>query len=191
MEPLIMLVAVTALLWLLGALGAQALRHFPTALRGGLAAMFALTGVSHFIGMREELIAMVPDFVPTPELAVTATGLVELAGAIGLLIPRLAGLSAAGLTLLLIGVFPANIALALSDAPLPWYDELLWRTLTQLVFLAATSAVVIDRRRAGFAYRAAGHHSPAAHSQMPTDPTSPLPDHTSESAEQPRGSGRA
>lgn len=145
MEPLVTLVAVTALLLLVGALGVRALRHFPTALRGGLAAMFMLTGVSHFVGMREEMIAMVSDLVPLPELAVTLTGVAEIAGAIGLLVPRLAGLAAAALTLLLIGVFPANIALASSAATLPWHDQLLWRTLMQLVFIAATSVVAVER----------------------------------------------
>lgn len=149
MEPLITLVGVTVVVLLIGALDVSPLRRFPTALRGGLAAMFLLTGVSHFIGMREQMITMVPDFVPAPELAVALTGLAEVAGAIGLLVPRLAGLAAAGLTLLLIGVFPANIALALSGAPLPWHDQLLWRSLMQVVFLAATCVVTVDRYRAG------------------------------------------
>ncbi|TFD92128.1 DoxX family membrane protein [Cryobacterium lactosi] len=148
MEPLIVLLAVTFGLLLIGAFGVRALRRIPTALRGGLSAMFTLTGVSHFIGMREEMIAMVPDVVPSPEIAVTLTGVAELAGAIGLLIPRLALPAASGLALLLIGVFPANVALALSDQPLPWFDQLLWRALLQLIFLAATTTVVIDRYRA-------------------------------------------
>lgn len=147
MEPLITLFAVTLGLLLLGAFGVRSLRRIPTALRGGLFAMFTLTGFSHFIGMREEMIAMVPDVVPAPEIAVTLTGFAELAGAVGLLIPRLALSAASGLTLLLIGVFPANVALALSDGPLPWYDQLPWRTLAQLVFLAATTTVVIDQYR--------------------------------------------
>ncbi|HCS60761.1 MAG TPA: hypothetical protein DIW46_05080 [Microbacterium sp.] len=148
MEPLITLVIVTGALRLIGAFGVEALRRIPVALRGGLSAMFALTGVSHFVGMRDDLIAMVPQGMPAPEFLVTFTGIAELAGAIGLLVPRIALLAAGGLTLLLIAVFPANVALALSGAPLPWYDQLTWRTLTQLIFLAATSVVVIDRYRA-------------------------------------------
>lgn len=147
MEPLITLLAISFGLLLLGAFGVRALRRIPTALRGGLFAMFTLTGFSHFIGMREDMIAMVPDVVPAPEVAVTLTGIAELAGAIGLLIPRLALPAASGLTLLLVGVFPANVVLALSDESPPWYDQMLWRTLTQLVFLAATTAVVIDQCR--------------------------------------------
>lgn len=148
MAPLITLVVVTLALLALGALGVRPLRRLPTALRGGLAAMFLLTGVAHFAGMREELVAMVPDFVPEPELVVTLTGVAELAGAIGLLIPRTALLASAGLTLLLVAMFPANVALALSGSDIPWYDELPWRTLMQVVFLAATTTVVVDRLRA-------------------------------------------
>ena len=148
MEPLITLVGVTVALLALGAVGVRPLRRLPVALRGGLAAMFLLTGVVHFIGMREELVTMVPDFVPAPELIVALTGIAELAGAAGLLIPRTALLAASGLTLLLIAMFPANVALALSGGPIPWYDELPWRTLMQLVFLAATTTVVVDRYRA-------------------------------------------
>ncbi len=155
MEPLITLLVITLGLLLVGTYRVPALRPIPTALRGGLAAMFLLTGASHFIGMREEMIAMVPDIIPAPGLMITLTGIAELAGAVGLLIPRLALHAATGLTLLLIGVFPANVALALSGDPLAWYDELPWRTLTQAIFLAATATVMIDRYRAWCAARPA------------------------------------
>lgn len=157
MEPLITLLAVTAILRILGALGVRRpdrfrrlrpLAHVPTALRGGLAAMFVLTGTAHFVGMRESLVAMVPDWVPDPGLAVTLTGIAELAGAVGLLIPRLALPAAIGLTLLLVGVFPANVNLALSGGDLPVHDQLVWRTLMQVAFLAGTTTVVVDRWRA-------------------------------------------
>ncbi|WP_435108401.1 hypothetical protein [Nocardiopsis synnemataformans] len=88
MEPLIALVGVTALLLVLGAAGVRPLRSWPLALRGGIAAVFTLTGVSHFVGMREELIAMVPPALPAPALLVTATGVLELAGAAGILWAR-------------------------------------------------------------------------------------------------------
>ncbi|WP_051215638.1 DoxX family protein [Granulicoccus phenolivorans] len=159
MEPLITLTVVTLALRGAGAAGVRRLRHFPTALRGGLAAMFVLTGVVHFVGKRDELIAMVPDFVPDPGLAVTLSGIAELAGAVGLLIPGLALPAAAGLSLLLIGVFPANVNLALSGQDLPLHQQLPWRTLMQLVFLAATGTVVVDRWRALVSRRAAARRT--------------------------------
>ena len=68
MEPLIVLVAVTSLLLVVGAAGARRPRDWHAALRGGLAAMFLFTGISHFgaFGMRDELVAMVPPALPSP-----------------------------------------------------------------------------------------------------------------------------
>ena len=147
MEPLITLVAVTLALLAAGALGVRRLRPWPVALRGGLAAMFVLTGVAHFVGMRDELIAMVPSFLPAPEIIVTITGLLELAGAVGLLIPRTAALAAGGLTLLLIAMFPANVQLALTSTDLEPLQELAPRTLLQVVFVAATITACVTSAR--------------------------------------------
>ena len=140
MAPLIALVVVTSLLLLAGALGVRRLKPLPVALRGGLAVMFVLTGGAHFIGLREELIAMVPPFLPAPGLLVTATGVLELLGAAALLWSRTAGWSALGLTAMLVAMFPANVHKALSG-PVPWDDQLVPRTLMQVVFLAATGIV--------------------------------------------------
>jgi uncharacterized membrane protein len=143
MAPLITLVVVTAALLAAGASGVRVLRPWPVAVRGGLAAMFTLTGLAHFIGMREHLIAMVPPALPAPELLVTVSGVLELAGAIGVLLPRTAPWAAAGLAALLVMVFPANVHAALEGTDTP----LLPRTLMQLVFLAATLAVVAHHLR--------------------------------------------
>jgi uncharacterized membrane protein len=156
MEPLIVLVVVTLLLLGAGAAGVRRLRSWPVALRGGLAAMFALTGVAHFVGMRAELIAMVPPALPEPALLVTVTGVAELAGAAGLLVRRTAPWAAGGLAALLVAVFPANVHAALeglttsSGARLEM--ALAPRAFMQLVFLAATLAVVahgVRERRKG------------------------------------------
>ena len=153
MVPLIALVVVTSLLLLAGALGVRRLKPLPVALRGGLAVMFVLTGGAHFIGLREELIAMVPPFLPAPGLLVTATGVLELLGAAALLWSRTAGWSALGLTAMLVAMFPANVHKALSG-PVPWDDQLVPRTLMQVVFLAATGIVAwhyLRRREATLA----------------------------------------
>jgi uncharacterized membrane protein len=55
------------------------------------------------------MVAMVPPFVPNPEFMVTFTGICEILGAIGLLVPRTRRLAAVGLILLLLSVLPANI----------------------------------------------------------------------------------
>lgn len=151
MEPLIVLVVVTVGLLAAGAAGVRWLR-WPVALRGGLAAMFVLTGVSHFVGMRDALIAMVPPAMPAPGLLITVTGVLELAGAVGLLWTRTSPWAAAGLSALLVAVFPANVYAALEGLSSAPADQLGPRTAMQVVFLAATLAVlghhVRTRRRA-------------------------------------------
>jgi uncharacterized membrane protein len=144
MEPLIVLVAVTALLLIAGAAGVRRLRDWHAALRGGLAAMFLFTGVSHFgaFGVRDDLVAMVPPALPAPELLVTVTGVLELAGAVALLLPRIWPWAAAGFSVLLVAMFPANIYKALEDPTLRASQELGPRTALQLIFLTATLTVL-------------------------------------------------
>ena len=145
MTPLIVLVVVTAALRAAGAAGVRRLQSWPSALRGGLAAMFVVTGVSHFVGMREDLISMIPPTLPAPGLLVSITGVLELAGAAGLLWRRTAPWAAAGLTVLLLAMFPANVYAALAGLTLDGAPAmaLLPRTLLQVVFLAATLAVLV------------------------------------------------
>lgn len=150
MAPLITLLAVTLLLRAAGAAGIRPLRSWHTSLRGGLAAMFTLTGTAHFNGMRADLVAMVPPALPYPELLVTVTGVLELLGAAGLLYRRTAPWAAGGLTLLLVAMFPANVYAALAGLMLNGAPAtaLLPRTLMQLVFIAATVAVMVPYLRA-------------------------------------------
>jgi len=144
MTPLIVLVVVTVVLRAVGAAGVRELRRWATALRGGLAAMFLVTGGSHFVGMREDLISMVPPALPAPGLLVTVTGVLELAGAVGLLRRRTVPWAAGGLAVLLVAMFPANVHAALEGLTLGGAPAmpLLPRTLLQAVFLAATLAVL-------------------------------------------------
>jgi uncharacterized membrane protein len=150
MAPLITLLAVTLLLRAAGAAGSRPLRSWHTSLRGGLAAMFTLTGTAHFNGIREDLIAMVPPTLPYPELLVTLTGVLELLAAAGLLYRRTAPWAAGGLTLLLVAMFPANVHAALAGLMVNGEPAtaLLPRTLMQLVFVAAAVVVVLPYTRA-------------------------------------------
>ena len=143
MAPLVVLVIVTVLLRVLGALGVRAL-GWHAALRGGLAAMFVLTGISHFVGMRPDLIAMVPPALPHPALLVTVTGVLELAGAAGLLHRRLAPWAAGALGLLLVAMFPANVYAAMEGLTLGGSPAMALapRTLLQLLFLTGLGAVL-------------------------------------------------
>jgi len=77
-----------------------------------LATMFAFTAVSHFAPMRKNLIAMVPPSLPRPDLLVFATGVLELAGAAGLLFGATRFWAACGLILLMAAMLPANVSAA-------------------------------------------------------------------------------
>jgi uncharacterized membrane protein len=107
--------------------------------RGGLAVMFFLTASAHWGKRRADLVAMVPRAFRRPDLMVSATGVFEILGAVGLLIPAVAPLAAACLTMLLIALFPANIRSAREGLPIGGRPAtaLPLRTLLQLVFLAA------------------------------------------------------
>ncbi|TQM84349.1 putative membrane protein [Saccharothrix saharensis] len=148
MAPLVILVLVTLALVGLRAAGVTRVPPWPFAVRCGVAAMFVATGLAHFIGMREELIAMVPPAVPAPGLVVTVTGVLELAGAVGVLWDRTALWAAAGLTAMLVGMFPANVHAARQGISPSFGDALLPRTIMQVVFLAATVTIVVHFARA-------------------------------------------
>lgn len=160
MAPLVILVVVTLVLFGAGAAGVRVLRPWPVPVRGGLAAMFVATGVAHFVGMRDELVSMVPAGLPAPGFFVTLTGVLELAGAAGLLWHRTARWAAGCLGALLLVMFPANVTAALDGRWTAFHDQLVPRTAMQVVFLAATLVVVLrhGRVRAG---GAEGRESPA------------------------------
>ncbi|MFI5926848.1 DoxX family membrane protein [Micromonospora sp. NPDC051543] len=144
MAPLIVLAVGSALARLAGLAGVSALDGWHPALRVGLALMFVLTGVAHFVGRRRaDLIAMVPPRLPRPDLLVTLTGVLELVGAVGLLLPTTARPAAAGLSLLLLAMFPANVSaarrrLTLAGRPVTPLGQ---RTILQLVFVATAAAI--------------------------------------------------
>ncbi len=118
MAPLIALTLGTLLARGYGALRGGPLRTWRGALAPGLALMFTVTGISHFVGLRADLVAIVPPALPRPDLLVTLTGLLELGGAAALLARRTAGPAALGLTGLLVGIFPANVYAATHDVPM-------------------------------------------------------------------------
>jgi uncharacterized membrane protein len=110
------------------------------ALRIALMAMFVFTGLSHFHPRtRPDLIRMVPARLPMPALLVTTTGVLELLGAIGLLVPRALPLAAYGLIALLVLLFPANVRAARERLMIAGRraPPLLWRLPLQLFWIAA------------------------------------------------------
>src|SRR5437867_8833413 len=109
MIPLFVMLAIILVARGAGAIGWEPLDDWRVATRAGLAVMFMFTAVAHFNRMRADLIRMVPPQLPNPEALVTLTGIAEVAGAVGLLVPGVARWAAYGLISLLIVLFPANI----------------------------------------------------------------------------------
>jgi len=102
--------------WLLfrgiGALGYQAFAAWHDTARYALAVMFTFTGISHFTKLKEDMVRMMPASVPNPRLMVHITGVLELLGALGILLPQTRLLAGICLILFLLAVFPANVKAA-------------------------------------------------------------------------------
>src|SRR6202011_5250991 len=122
-----------------GLAGLDALNAWQPALRGGLAAMLVLTASAHFASRRTELIAMVPRRLPCPGALVTATGVLELTAAAGLIFAVTAPFAAVGLGLLLVALFPANVRAARAGLTLGGRSAsgLPLRTAIQVAFVLA------------------------------------------------------
>lgn len=144
MVPLITLGASTGLARLAGLAGVGALDGWHPALRVGLALMLTVTGLAHFSARRRPgLVALVPPRLPHPQFLVTLTGVLELLGAAALLAPATARWSAAGLAVLMLAMFPANVSgarrkLTLAGRPV---TPLPARTAMQATFVAAAVAI--------------------------------------------------
>jgi uncharacterized membrane protein len=138
MAPLIVLIASTVLFRIAGLIGVRALVDWKAATRLGLAVMFCFTAAAHFNSMRADLVRMVPPAVPHPELMVTFTGVCEILGAIGLVVPRTRRLAAIALIVFLLAVLPANIHAALSGVTLRGAPAtpLVPRTALQVLLIA-------------------------------------------------------
>jgi uncharacterized membrane protein len=139
LTPFLVLLTSTLVLRTLGYVGVALLGSWIVCLRGGLAAMFLLTASAHWGKRRPDLIRMVPAAFPRPDLIITITGLLELIGAVGLLIPATARAAAACLAALLVAMFPANVHAARHNLTIGGKTAtgLPLRTSLQVVFIAA------------------------------------------------------
>lgn len=158
---LMLFVAPTLVLRLLGAFGVRRFATWRVAAAHGLAFLFTMTGLAHFMPdsvtvmpSHSDLVAMVPTAIPFPEFAVYATGVLELAGAAGLLFAGTRRWAGLGLAVLLVVMVPANIYAAVEDIPLNGEPPTpLWfRIPEQIVYVAVAlwvtqvRDVIRDRR---------------------------------------------
>jgi uncharacterized membrane protein len=140
MIVLVVLIAATLIARLIGVAGVEFVDSWPAATRVGLAAMLLLTASAHFTPMRHELARMVPPGVPRPMAMIYFTGVCELAGAVGLLIPVLRVAAAWSLIVFFIAVLPANVYAARSGQTLGGkpVTPLVIRVPMQVLFIGLT-----------------------------------------------------
>lgn len=128
-------------------------RDYRMALRHGMAGGFTFTGIDHFVNAETRYVPMVPDFLADHALPlVYPTGVAELAGAIGLVVPlavykrlglpnlrRWAGI---GLAIMLALLVIANINVALQGDSVQGLEFGAWyywvRPLFQPLFILWT-----------------------------------------------------
>lgn len=104
-----------------------------------LAAAFVFAGVMHFV-ITGAYVRIMPPWIPLHREMVLLSGVCQIAGGIGLLVPRMRREAAIGLVLLLIAVFPANVQMLLNARAAgasSTAQTLLWARLPLQLALAA------------------------------------------------------
>lgn len=114
-----------------------------------LAAAYAFAGVAH-LRAPGGFMAITPHWVPEPATVILLTGLAEIAGAAGLMMPPLRRAAGVGLALYALCVWPANINHALNDIPLGgvhlgwWYHGPRLALQPVIIWWALWASGVID-----------------------------------------------
>ncbi|MFC9965948.1 hypothetical protein ACFVH4_17110 [Nocardia ignorata] len=106
----------------LGALGISRFASWSAAAAHALAVMLMMTGSAHFMPSSvtvmpnyDDLVAMVPSFVPFPGFMVLFTGVLELLAAVGLILTRTRRVAGWALVPLFVLLLPANIYAAVEN----------------------------------------------------------------------------
>nr|WP_307832329.1 hypothetical protein [Planomonospora sp. ID91781] len=133
----------------------------------GLAVMLVMTAGAHFappgvtfMPNHADMVAMVPPFVPFPALVVYLTGVLELAGAVGLVLPATRRTAGICLALLFVLMLPANVHAALAGVTLAGEAATpLWQRIPEQILyigVALWAAEVVGGRSAGRTVSASG-----------------------------------
>jgi uncharacterized membrane protein len=88
-----------------------------TVLRWVLTVFMTVAGLNHFLAPAP-YVAMMPAALPAPLALVYISGVAEILGGLGLILPATRRLAAWGLIALFIAIFPANINMAVNHLPL-------------------------------------------------------------------------
>ena len=94
-----------------------------TQVRGriSLACLFVVTGLGHFV-KPNEMAQMLPPSVPLRLELIYVTGVLELAGAVGLLLPAVSRVAGLCLMAFLVLVFPANVYAAVHQVAMGGHE---------------------------------------------------------------------
>jgi uncharacterized membrane protein len=135
---LIVLLAAWLAFRAVGAAGVHPLAPWQDSARYALAVMFVFTATAHFNKMKHDLARMIPAYFPRPLLIVYATGVLELLGAAGLVLPEFRRVAGICLIALLVGMFIANVNAAQRGVTLRGKPPTpLWlRAPMQILFIA-------------------------------------------------------
>ena len=118
-------------------------------MRIAMSVFFAAGFVLHLLAA-DQLVAITPDWVPYPREVVLITGMIELAGAVALLVPRLRHATGIALAIYVIAVWPANFKHAFAHIvtpPIPdswWYHAPRLALQPVIAWWALFSTRVID-----------------------------------------------
>lgn len=142
MAPLIVLIISAIAFWVTGLAGVRIFHDPSLVLRAALAVMFCLTASAHWGKRRPDLIRMVPPALPRPDWLVTITGVLEILGAVGLLVPNTARAACICLAVMLLALFPANVRAARQQLTIAGQrvPGLPVRGLIQVVFIGTLAA---------------------------------------------------
>jgi uncharacterized membrane protein len=106
----------------LGALGVRRFAGWPVSAAHGMAVMLLLTASAHFVPAsvtvmpnHADMVRIVPPFLPFADALVYLTGVLELLGALGLVLTATRWAAGLGLAALFVTLLPANIYEAVAD----------------------------------------------------------------------------
>jgi uncharacterized membrane protein len=155
-EVIYVLVVGTLVFRGLGALGVKRFKSWPVSAGHALAVMLLMTASAHFVPAsvtvmpnHADLVSMVPPFVPFPSAVVYLTGVLELLGALGLVLTRTRWAAGFSLAALFVVMLPANIYAALADGQVSAaVTTPLWlRIPEQIVYFAVAVWVALSAPR--------------------------------------------
>lgn len=100
-------------------------------LRWTLTVFMVFAGSLHFI-VPDVYVSMMPSALPAHLALVYISGVCEMLGGLGLILPQTRRLAAWGLVALLVAVLPANINMAVNHLPLGKWETPVWALWARL-----------------------------------------------------------